>query len=85
MSRVNASRNARSAPTPHVRGGSGGLAFKTPLARTPGLLRLLCCPWPSVLAGESGLLLEIFQMDSKKFQKISENIGIKGVIVSPVV
>jgi len=33
---------------------------------------------------ESNLLLGMFRVDSKKFKKISENIEIKGVIVSPM-
>ena len=35
--------------------------------------------------GDFDLVLGMFRIDSKKFQKISENIGIKLVIVSPMV
>ena len=62
----------------------GVSAFEDLLIRTIRFARAPMSPLARC-AGESDLLFRMFQMDSKKSQKISENVGIKLVIVSPMV
>jgi len=63
----------------------GRVGVQDPACPNARFASTLMLPLPGVLADESGLLLEMFQMDSRKFQKISEIIEIKGVIVLLVV